>query len=980
MEADEWLQILAQHPVFVTTGRTHTADAESKDEDATIPRERVAIRGTDLFVAVGQEVRWINLKACKDALVRFESKQIGLKGSSDKGAPATKQAPKTKQDAVKAVPWFRLCCEALSFDIRKLVCNGSGKLLAAVGTHQTAVVVLPAPSAAGKNAALSAGGFLMASSGGGAFNAARHERPSGERPGEGIWLDCRSMLLGAMQADAGTKGKRRASAIGSSLSVSASWSVRTRVQDVLWHPLSSTDSHILVLHANGAIRMFDVSNDVDVPEQTLSLRSVKGGSSSFSMSQATAFCLGSSTAPGWARATLYVLANTGELYSMCPVLPRVCCIERDWLEDLLETTELDVREWQAEEYETSECIYTPTELVDARAAAKWVNQVLNLDKSKAAAAGGERLYLTLPSNLISPASTQGPYLFQPEPAPVDTSGYDSDDSGSSSASSGYSNANAEDASDVLYMESGCGIGLIAIAYCDAHVEVFADLEPVIAKWSTSAGRSSHPHELPVLVTLASIDLAVAPLTDGGFGAGIGALSSAQSFGASSKSGAPRQIGAVSMVADTLSPHVFFALHSRGVHRIDTGRWAKLLGTAMGFGSDEERSAALERLLFVLDGRASTPASSVAPGMSESSRGALLRSCVQCLVHTNPCSSRDSVPVVGAVVIDDIYLSYSLLTLAAPNHLVGVALPLSSASDDTDADGGDGHTDGEGEVEGGDADADEARRPRRLDLSLGAKDVIYVPRLPMPVYEVPSVLGANGASAVQQPRLVLRNDGDEGITEERLRLLGQVVGQLRGQLRGIAAAHAAMEARLELQVQEYERQRNKLSGISAGFSRHFEQMKTTQSRLERLRENGHKLGVRVDQMLRQLIDHYQPELTASERAFIREVSTMTAQVDGLGGYKEQVEQLQEKVSELKAAAKLAQQKNEKRRSGSFAPAHLAGGGDKGKSDSPHLSRTALKSIGATLDREQSDLREVCSRIADMQRRLDSISLRQQQEQQ
>ncbi|KAJ2345578.1 hypothetical protein GGF43_005183, partial [Coemansia sp. RSA 2618] len=371
---------------------------------------------------------------------------------------------------------------------------------AALCAHQVAVVVLPAPGAAGKGA-------------GGAFRAARLET-IGEEPGaRGVWVDCRSMMLGIAPAAATPKGKasrRHSAGFGAGMSVSASWSARTRVVDVMWHPLSTTDSHLLVLQANGTVKLFDVSEDADTPEQTLSLFSAAGaGSAGFAMSRAVSFCMGSASSAGWSRATLYVLTNTGELYSLCPVLPRRCSLDHGWLEDLLETVEMDVREWQAEEYETSECIYTPPELIAARAAAKWLNQVLDLDASKAS----ERLHLALPDNLMQPVAAQGPYLFQPEPMPAAAAGYDSDSSGADSdAGQGAGGRAAEcdpdDACSVRYMESasGLGMGLVAIAYCDAHVEVFADLEPVIGKWADTSARGMHMRDMPVLATLASVDL------------------------------------------------------------------------------------------------------------------------------------------------------------------------------------------------------------------------------------------------------------------------------------------------------------------------------------------------------------------------------------------------------------------------------------------------------------------------------------------
>ncbi|KAJ2385776.1 hypothetical protein H4S02_004167, partial [Coemansia sp. RSA 2611] len=582
MEADEWLQLLAQHPIFdnTTAGRA-----------ASTARARMVVRDTDLFVAVGREVRWISLKACKDAYVRSESKRAGLRGGDDAG--------KSAEARLEAVPWYRLGCEALSFDISRLAVNMSGKLLAVVGTHQVAVVVLPA--ATGRPT-------------GGAFKAARAE--TGEQS-TGVWVDCRSMLLGE---NAPTRRHSEAAAS----------SARTRVVDVLWHALSTRDAHLLVLQANGAVRMFDVTEDADVPEQTLSLFD-----SGFTMSRAVGFCMGGTA--GWARMTLYVLTNTGELFSLCPVVPKRCSLDRAWLEDLLEAAEMDVREWVAEEYEASSYIYTPPELVAARAAVRWLDQLLELDSAGSA----DRMLLTLPTSLLQPAAVQGPYLFQPEP--VSASGYCSDSSGADSDAGQDADCDPDDACDVLHMETGMGVSLVAIAYCDAHVEVFADLEPVIGRWADAP----HTRNLPVLAALASADLTVQPL------AGL--------------TKAATQPGLVGLVADPLRPGVFYALHVHGVHRMDMRGWTRLLERAVGLSSESGRSAALEQLLLALDGGQSAQA----------------HNCVQCIVHTNESAARPAVPVVGAVVIDDIYLSYSLLALVAPCQLIGVSLSLAAENADED---------------------------------------------------------------------------------------------------------------------------------------------------------------------------------------------------------------------------------------------------------------------------------------------------------
>ncbi|KAJ2810773.1 hypothetical protein GGI24_006948, partial [Coemansia furcata] len=307
------------------------------------------------------------------------------------------------------------------------------------------------------------------------------------------------------------------------------------------------------------------------------------------------------------------------------MLPRSCCLEREWLSSLLEAAELDIREWQAEEYETSESIYTPQELADARAAARWLTQVLEQDKPKGSVASGERIFLTLPSTLSQPSVAQGPYLFQPEPAPLTLSGYESDSSYDSDDAqcTGSGECNPDDACDVLYVESASGVGLIAISFFDGHIEVFADLEPVIGRWLESS-RGTHARDLPVLATLASVDLAVQPLT----GDDSKHVSSTRN----------RRAGSVKLLADPLRPTVFYALHSHGVHRVNMGKWTELLDKAVGLSSDAGRGAALEQLLFALDGRHHGTAA------TDERRGALVRSCVQCIVHTNPCASQPALPV------------------------------------------------------------------------------------------------------------------------------------------------------------------------------------------------------------------------------------------------------------------------------------------------------------------------------------------------
>ncbi|KAJ1947902.1 hypothetical protein GGF37_000049 [Kickxella alabastrina] len=831
-EADEWLQILAQHPIFSEPPQLPSVSSASTSKPNGVRRERVAVRGTDFFVAVGSEVRWINLKACKDAFVKSESRRLGARDGV------------SKEDAVCGVEWFRLGCEALTFDIRKLVINTNGKLLAAMGAQTVAVVVLPARGATGRS--------------GGAFDSARHDDDEAQ---QAHWVDCRSMALSNMSSAASA-----------------------RVVDVLWHAMSTAESHIAILYASGTLRLFDVSESVDEPEQTVAV--FRGG---FSADQTVSMSMGGAGAAGWARATVYVATTGGSIYALCPLLPQRCYADRAWLNALYETATLDVREWQAEEYETNGTVVSPPELVEARAAVRWLEQVREL---AGADNDDDRVCLALPAALAQPLAPQGPFLMQPEPEPIGS--YDSD-----SDSNSETGDVSDDASAVLRLETPGGLGLIAVAYCDAHVDIFADLEPVIGRWA-DIKHAMRGRSLPVLATLASVDLAINSLVTG------------------DTTYNQRPSGAVALVGDPLSGSIFYALHSRGAHRIDLRTFGTLLDRSVSQGDEASHAAMLERL-------------------------AAAQPTVQCVVHTNPCNGERAMPVVGAAVVDDIYLSYSLLALVAPSQLVGASLPLISER--------------EGEVEATLASAKgDGRAPRRLDLSIGAKDIVYVPCLPASGYNEPAQM------PIHQPRLVLGdNDRADGVNvdvgEAKLRILGEVVGQLRAQLASISQAHTNMRAHLDLQVKEHKRQYDKLSKISLGFQNHFNQMRASQQRINRLRDNASRQGMRVDHMLRQLITHYQPELTPTERAFAQDVRRMDDGINGAAGYEQLVDRLQERLNDMRALSK------------SVNPA--AGcSGTPGKAQ-PQVSDSVLENIKSTLENEQEALAETCERISELQVRLEDV---------
>ncbi|KAJ2788043.1 hypothetical protein GGI15_000218 [Coemansia interrupta] len=833
-EADEWVQLLAHHPIF-TAPLLDSTSVPSSEARGNVRRERIALRGTDMFVAVGNEIRWINLRACKDAFARSEGERLGgLQTQNTQDAISPKEA-------VCSVEWTRLGCKDLMFDITRLVINGSGKLIAAVGTHDVAVVEIPNRGAiAGRGKG----------KGKGAFEAAR----SDDGPHNAQWTDCQAYFIGTAYPKA-------------------------RVVDVIWHAMSTSDSHLVVLYSSGMLRMFDVSATVENAEQTMSIFG-----SGYVAAQAVSLSMGGASALGWSRATAYVATTDGSIYALCPLLPRSCLVERKWLASLHETAVLDMREWQAEEYVADGITYSPPELIAARDAESWLSGMIKLAEET----DEELMCLTLPPRLTRPLGPQGPFLMQPDPTPV---GQNADDLGSAIDDS------CDDVSAILRLETKCGLGIIAVAYCDAHVEVFADLEPVIGCWS-GAREIARERQPPVLATLGTVDLDLKPNVDG-----------AGSRNASDN----RPSGAVALVGDPLNSCVFYALHSNGVHRVDMRTFGMLLDAAIG-QEDAKAKAAFEGL------SAAKPA-------------------VQCIVNTSFYGGdQHPTPAVGLAVIHDVYLSYSLLALVDPSQLTGASLSLIQEPD--------AEADAESQVALEQAIADSMGTPRRINRSYSAKDVAYVPRLPGSKYATPK-----NASNLP-PRIVVpdsdRNDGMNGdISEDKLRILGELVAELRAQMSAVSQAHASMRNHLNLQVQEHWRQHSKLGEISAGFQRHFEQMRRSQRRIDNLRDNASRQAMRVDGMLRQLIAHYHPNLTPTEQKYAKEVKEIDIAVNGSSGFVSSIQKLRERLDKVLYPAKDSSGKTQ--------------------------VEARLESMMHKLDCESETMNETCERVAELRVRLEDVDV-------
>ncbi|KAF8929829.1 hypothetical protein BGZ47_000863 [Haplosporangium gracile] len=223
----------------------------------------MAVRGQDLYVAVGRQIRYASLEELK-------------MGVEYRGREAAIEYIDKRQHKVLKV-------QDVDFDIRRLVLNQDGKLLAIVGDEK--IVIAATPSKSSK----------------------QDSKPV---------IRCKSFVLGEFYHI--NKGE-------------------SKVVKALWHPLSKGFTHLVVLTHDGLLRMYDVAVDIDEPEQVFSFRDEGVASRAYGMEvfQAASFCFGSKHSP-WGQLAVYGLTREGDLYMVCPVMPQTCMLHAADLNEIHE--------------------------------------------------------------------------------------------------------------------------------------------------------------------------------------------------------------------------------------------------------------------------------------------------------------------------------------------------------------------------------------------------------------------------------------------------------------------------------------------------------------------------------------------------------------------------------------------------------------------------------------------------------------------
>lgn len=645
--------------------------------------DKLAVRGTDLIAVVQNEIRLTNLAQAKRQL-------------SDTGADA--------------LAYKVLTHELLDFPITGIVVNPTGKLLAVFGTHEVAMVILPRK------------GYLQ------------HV---------GTACAVKAMRIGAYY---------HAPHGGAAIAQCA------------WHPLGRDGASLLVLTEDARLREYDVLRDLDEPQQTLACTpDANRGHTAFSAedeeaSRAVAFALGASesTPPtcdeeapyvSWLVLGMLVLMQNGDVYALCPFLPKRAAVPRAAIQALARAP-------------------PPNELA-RRYMADLVRQ-LAADRP-ADTSWDDTLHEHGVAHVQAPAAVthrlapQGPFLQRPAPEE-------------------RSEEMAPLASDLLLTRIPAPQGrqvapldVVGIGTRDGSVQLCLLAAPMRPAWV----QRTPPEPAP---TLAVYETVVLPLEVPG-----------QSY---TDLQAANQLR---LVQDPLYPDTMCVTHLRGVHRIAM-RWAEPLLEAIAAGPSQVQDM-------------------LRTGLSSE---------VVCLAHARETGAAH---MVGAVLVNDVYLSYALLALTVDTQLVSLEFDLRTAAP-TPAD---------------------APQERKTYASLLAQDPFTPPTF------------ATAAPHRSAPHTPL------DVSATSLRAFGTAAEQVRTRIRDVVTDANRTQGRLERQVQEAQRQIEQLTDVKRRVA--ALDARAVEARLARIEAAQRASLARTDALLQHLMDEHQPQLSVHERRWLDELQRM-----------------------------------------------------------------------------------------------------------
>ncbi|ORX53876.1 hypothetical protein BCR36DRAFT_411021 [Piromyces finnis] len=389
-----------------------------------------------------------------------------------------------------------------------------------------------------------------------------------------------------------------------------------KIVKAAWHPLSSTNSHLVILSSDGCLRLFDVSSESKEPEQRYFIgpqyyneykefsssvyipgRSISGNSEEM---ETISFTFGNGD--DWEIFTIYVLMKNGDVYAICPFLPSKSIVKKSLLENLSVSIEQRWKESDADDlvmdqqYRLQRC---------------WISTVLQNLKPVRTSDLSEDEEVIINGNIsrfkdIHPV-IQGPFLLQPAPIEFDTKKCNIDNIASSIVS-----LNTEPFSIIL------------VAFTNGKIDVCINVAPVEALWMSN-NDMVQDFELPILAVYETIDLML------------------------NESLPNIKSNIVNIKEDKRYPDICYIYHHGGVHTLSFNNWLSLFKDINSNNNNNLIQKFQDILSREIPSEVSLKVNTIVSGIEN--------------------------PVVGLVSSTGVFVGYNLLVLSATNQFVSIELPI-----------------------------------------------------------------------------------------------------------------------------------------------------------------------------------------------------------------------------------------------------------------------------------------------------------------
>ncbi|CAO3657884.1 unnamed protein product [Umbelopsis ramanniana] len=846
-----WLDALKQHSIFSLSEKEHDNwrywESSGDDDFSNKLPATMVIRDGDLFVAVGSTIRALNLN---------QFKNLWVKSIQEGGRFA---------DWIHQFPYKVLQTPAITYRIISLQLNGNGRLLSVAGERDLTAVILPRSGLRSTRLA--------------------HDADEGEHMEE---ITCRTLTVGRYY-----HGRHP----------------NNRILKALWHPLSESKTHIVVLASDSILRMYNLGHDLEEPEQSFdispaTIRFVHKSTKKFSYSaediaddreDAVSFCFGDAdeATNGWEAFSIFYVLRNGHIYVLCPVLPYKSVARRKHIEVLATLVSIKFQHAQnlaREEQGVSN--YAQIELY--RKQGSWLREALTSAQSHATPSTLDSIsdvnlrfmdqeFVTIDhqnqSNL-GEIYRQGPFIVTPQ-----------------------SQVHEDiDASDIAFLNTDPA-SVIIVTYKNGQVDELMQLDRTEPAWSFSSTASTDnenndsfiTYDLPRLTLYETLDLNINGKT---------------------------QNQGLAIVQDSMYADVYYIYHNAGVHAVTISGWLdSLKETKIKVDMEEADDTALQNWFT--------------KGIPSEI----------CLVVDSAPLQRHSVPIIGLLSVTDAYLSYSLFIVTATHRLIGLELTLRRTA------------------MGRSQSALSKAMSNQLASVTSDTDVKYTPLLSLPPFEPPKCLKRQ-QGLPSKPRVVVPPEysgkKEIVINEDTIKFLADSAEVFRDEIREIIKAATDVRHRLGLQKNEQQRQLKQLSEIYNRINELSppEEREKRIKALEKIARKDKKLALRADSILQKLMDLHQPELSTAEKRWIKELEILQKLIEGDSGFSGRAKKLEYTIKHLKEKHDQLQAKTSS---------------DIAQMKDVNLTGSQQGEIKQAMEKQTSSLQETKSRILSLQNKIDSLHL-------